>query len=64
MYKRYINELNEYSEEYKISIKDFREWLINKDMMESFQKEVKEVGLVKTAIDYSVMIATVKAVAI
>lgn len=64
MYKKYINELNEYSEEYKISIKDFREWLINKDMMESFQKEVKEVGLVKTAIDYSVMIATVKAVAI
>ena len=64
MYERYINELNEYSEEYKISIKDFREWLINKDMMESFQKEVKEVGLVKTAIDYSVMIATVKAVAI
>ena len=64
MYERYINELNEYSEEYKISIKDFREWLINKNMMESFQKEVKEVGLVKTAIDYSVMIATVKAVAI
>ena len=61
LYKRYINELA--NEEYRISATDFRTWLIDNNMMEKFVKSAK-TDIIQTAVDYSVMIATVKAVAI
>lgn len=61
MYKRYITELT--NEEYRISVADFRTWLIDNNLMKEFIKSAK-VDIIQTAIDYSVMIATVKAVAI
>lgn len=61
MYRRYINEL--VNEEYRISAADFRTWLIDNDLMERFIKSAK-TDIIQTAVDYSVMIVTVKAVAI
>lgn len=61
MYKRYITELT--NEEYRISAADFRTWLIDNNLMKEFIKSAK-ANIIQTAVDYSVMIATVKAVAI
>lgn len=58
MYKQYRNEIS--NEEYRISLKDFQEWIEEKNLMETLKQEAEE-DIYKAAVDFSVMVIVIKA---
>ena len=59
--QRYERDIN-HNEDYRISIKAFREWLSTENMTEVFHKKLrdKEETLYDIALDFSIPVAMVK----
>ena len=59
--QRYEHDIN-HNEDYRISIKAFREWLRTENMTEVFHKKLrdKEETLYDIALDFSIPVAMVK----
>lgn len=58
----YLENLNNRNEDYKVSISDFKKWLIENDKMDYFIKEISyaELEVFGIAIDFSIPVSMVK----
>lgn len=62
--EQYITDLAERDEEYRTSIKEFTEWIIDHNMADRFISDLKSIGVHNNvydiAVDYSIPVMMVK----
>ena len=56
---QYMKEIN-YDPEYKITVKEFTEWLTENNMEDTFNKMLKEEDDYDIALDFSIPVAMIK----
>lgn len=61
LYKEYVTEITKGNEYYKISLKEFKEFLKKENLEEHIRTEIEEGGYAYTALDYAVPIIILKA---
>jgi hypothetical protein len=61
LYKEYVAEITKGNEYYKISLKEFKEFLKKENLEEHVKTEIEEGGYTYTALDYAVPIIILKA---
>lgn len=61
LYKEYVAEITKGNKYYKISLKEFKEFLKKENLEEHVRTEIEEGGYTYTALDYAVPIIILKA---
>ncbi len=62
--ERYIEDLARQDKEYKTSIEEFRQWIMDHNMIDRFKEDIRQIGIhyniYDVAYDYSIPISLLK----